>query len=84
MCIHSGVAVDPRVAEDWIRAYVEPVGPIETAHERPWATVLAGFEPGKCRGERNALRLQVGIAQPPVVRKEVGRVEVIVLDRLAG
>lgn len=28
------------VAEEWIRAHVEPVGPIETAHERPWATVL--------------------------------------------
>lgn len=40
MCIRSRVAVDPRVAEDWIRAHVEPVGPIETAHERPWATVL--------------------------------------------
>ena len=25
---------------DWIRAHVEPVGAIETAHERPWATVL--------------------------------------------
>jgi hypothetical protein len=29
-----------RAAEDWIRAHVEPVGVIETAHERPWATVL--------------------------------------------
>jgi hypothetical protein len=27
-------------AEDWIRAHVEPVGPIETEHKRPWATVL--------------------------------------------
>jgi hypothetical protein len=27
-------------AEDWIRAHVTPVGSIETAHERPWATVL--------------------------------------------
>jgi hypothetical protein len=27
-------------AEEWIRARVEPVGAIETAHERPWATVL--------------------------------------------
>ena len=27
-------------AEDWIRAHVQPVGPIELAHERPWATVL--------------------------------------------
>jgi hypothetical protein len=29
-----------RTAEDWIRAHVEPVGVIETAHKRPWATVL--------------------------------------------
>jgi hypothetical protein len=27
-------------AEDWIRAHVEPVGAVETARERPWATVL--------------------------------------------
>jgi hypothetical protein len=27
-------------AEDWICAHVEPVGGIETDHERPWATVL--------------------------------------------
>jgi hypothetical protein len=26
--------------EDWISAHVEPTGAIETAHERPWATVL--------------------------------------------
>jgi hypothetical protein len=26
-------------AEDWIRAHVSPVGPIEVAHERPWARV---------------------------------------------
>jgi hypothetical protein len=32
--------VDLADAEDWIRAQVEPVGPIETEHERPWATVL--------------------------------------------
>lgn len=32
--------VDRAAAEDWIRAHVDPVGPIETAHERPWATVL--------------------------------------------
>jgi hypothetical protein len=29
-----------RAAESWIRAHVEPVGVIETTHERPWATVL--------------------------------------------
>ena len=26
-------------AEEWIRAHVGPVGPIEVEHERPWATV---------------------------------------------
>jgi hypothetical protein len=30
--------VDPE-AEAWIRAHVEPIGHIETVHERPWATV---------------------------------------------
>ncbi len=32
--------MDRAAAEEWIRAHVEPVGAIETAHERPWATVL--------------------------------------------
>jgi len=32
--------VDRDAAEEWIRQLVEPVGTIETAHERPWATVL--------------------------------------------
>src|SRR5438132_2533014 len=32
--------MDRAAAEDWIRAQVHPVGPIEMAHERPWATVL--------------------------------------------
>jgi hypothetical protein len=32
--------VDRRAAEDWIRDHVMPVAPIETAHERPWSTVL--------------------------------------------
>jgi hypothetical protein len=32
--------VDRTAAEEWIRAHVEPVGAIETAHDRPWATVL--------------------------------------------
>jgi hypothetical protein len=32
--------VDRTAAEEWIRAHVEPVGPIEVGHERPWATVL--------------------------------------------
>jgi hypothetical protein len=32
--------MDRATAEAWIRAHVEPVGAIETAHERPWATVL--------------------------------------------
>src|SRR5438105_3153535 len=33
-------SVDRAAVEDWIRAHVEPVGAIATAHERPWATVL--------------------------------------------
>jgi hypothetical protein len=32
--------MDRAAAEDWIRAHVDPVGPIQMAHERPWATVL--------------------------------------------
>jgi hypothetical protein len=32
--------MDRAIAEAWVRAYVDPVGPIETAHQRPWATVL--------------------------------------------
>jgi Phosphotransferase enzyme family len=36
---HSG-SVDFADAEEWICAHVEPVGAIETEHERPWATVL--------------------------------------------
>lgn len=32
--------VDTRAAGEWIRRHVEPVGPIQTMHERPWATVL--------------------------------------------
>ncbi len=32
--------MDTTDAEAWIRAHVEPVGTIETVHERPWATVL--------------------------------------------
>jgi hypothetical protein len=32
--------MDQAEAEGWIRAHVEPVGPIETAHQRPWSTVL--------------------------------------------
>jgi hypothetical protein len=36
---HSG-SMDRAAAEDWIRSHVEPVGVIETEHERPWATVL--------------------------------------------
>src|SRR3954470_8972303 len=36
----AGRRGDHAAAEDWIRAPVEPVGAIEKAHERPWATVL--------------------------------------------
>jgi hypothetical protein len=32
--------VEQADAEDWISAHVEPVGPIQTFHERPWAIVL--------------------------------------------
>jgi hypothetical protein len=32
--------LDRTAAEDWIRAHVDPVGAVETAHERPWSTVL--------------------------------------------
>lgn len=32
--------MDRAAAEDWIRARVEPVGVIETVHDRPWATML--------------------------------------------
>ena len=32
--------MDRVVAEEWIRDHVTPAGPIETAHERPWSTVL--------------------------------------------
>jgi hypothetical protein len=32
--------VDRAAVEEWIRAHVEPVGELETTHERPWATVL--------------------------------------------
>jgi hypothetical protein len=32
--------LDPFLVEEWIRAHEEPVGAIETVHERPWATVL--------------------------------------------
>lgn len=31
--------MDHTAADEWIRQYVEPVGVIETVHERPWATV---------------------------------------------
>jgi hypothetical protein len=33
-------SVDRAAAEHWIRAHVEPVGPIELERERPWSTVL--------------------------------------------
>jgi hypothetical protein len=37
----AGFAVADRAgAGAWIRTHVAPVGPIEVAHERPWATVL--------------------------------------------
>lgn len=32
--------MDRAAAEEWICGHVDPLGPIETAHERPWSTVL--------------------------------------------
>jgi hypothetical protein len=32
--------LDVIAAEEWIRKHVEPVGAIETTHDRPWATVM--------------------------------------------
>ena len=34
------MALDAIAAEEWIRKHVEPVGAIETTHDRPWATVM--------------------------------------------
>src|SRR5205085_3467591 len=36
----EGGSVDRAAAEQWIQAHVTPSGAIETAHERPWSTVL--------------------------------------------
>jgi hypothetical protein len=33
-------ALDVIGAQEWIRRHVEPVGAIETTHDRPWATVM--------------------------------------------
>jgi hypothetical protein len=35
-----GSGTDSRAVAEWIRSRVEPAGPIEVAHVRPWATVL--------------------------------------------
>src|SRR6266567_2254976 len=32
--------MDVLAAEGWIRKHIEPAGPIETTHDRPWATVM--------------------------------------------
>ena len=32
--------MDVIAAEEWIRKHVEPIGAIETTHDRPWATVM--------------------------------------------
>jgi Phosphotransferase enzyme family len=34
------IVLDPLAVDEWIRMRAEPVGAIETVHERPWATVL--------------------------------------------
>ena len=36
----ADAVLDLAAAAAWIQARVEPVGPIEVVHERPWATVL--------------------------------------------
>ncbi len=36
----KSAGLDVAAAEEWIRRYVEPVGAIETTHDRPWATVM--------------------------------------------
>ena len=38
--------MDEAAAEAWIRKHVEPTGPIETTHDRPWATVMRVSVPG--------------------------------------
>jgi|tagenome__1003787_1003787.scaffolds.fasta_scaffold20983942_7 hypothetical protein len=37
---HYGAPVDRAAAEQWIRSNVEPAGPIELTHARPWSQVL--------------------------------------------
>ena len=37
---HYGAPVDRVAAESWIRTHVEPAGPIELTHDRPWSRVL--------------------------------------------
>jgi hypothetical protein len=34
------IVVDTLAVEEWIRGQAEPVGAIQSMHERPWATVL--------------------------------------------
>ena len=34
------MSFDRTAAEEWIRAHVEPVAPVEAGRERPWSTVL--------------------------------------------
>jgi hypothetical protein len=34
------IVVDLPAVEEWIRMHADPVGPIKTAYERPWAAVL--------------------------------------------
>lgn len=36
----TGIVIDLPAAEEWIRVHADPVGTIESVHERPWATVL--------------------------------------------
>ncbi|HEY7486181.1 MAG TPA: hypothetical protein VH912_17080 [Streptosporangiaceae bacterium] len=57
--------LDRPAVDEWIRAYVVPVGRIETVHERPWGTVLrlrdAYLEPwGQDLGKAFPLAFRVG------------------------
>jgi hypothetical protein len=62
--------VDLPAVEEWIRMHADPVGPIETAYERPWATVLrvplAAASPGSRPARR---RRHSSHASPPTSSK---------------
>jgi hypothetical protein len=53
--------VDLVGADAWIRDHVEPIGGIETEHERPWATVLRVPLAGGVAGSRRAFALAMRV-----------------------